>query len=215
MERGNPRGEFITLQCQLAKWPCECDSEERVYYEEECRCNERQAIIKRIFEIKPTSESCVLGIEKMINQRCWQRYRYWRGFIETISLSQYQFIRRAKGLFKTFPLLEIAISNRDPHFNNGKVWWYTNGPDEAFDAPWYLNYHLFDKLAWGMPQDDDRLPLFRIYENGETAREDLSNACVALGREFAGLPTIPPPFTFSLGASSKLGRHDIFPPESP
>jgi uncharacterized protein (TIGR02996 family) len=41
------RAEFVRAQCELAGWPCECDtSEERVYHDE-CRCNEREALRRR------------------------------------------------------------------------------------------------------------------------------------------------------------------------
>jgi uncharacterized protein (TIGR02996 family) len=50
-ERGDPRGEFIRVQCELARWPCECDtSEERVYHEE-CRCKERGELQRREREL--------------------------------------------------------------------------------------------------------------------------------------------------------------------
>lgn len=41
------RAELIRVQCELANWPCECDtSEERVYHDE-CRCKERGEFQRR------------------------------------------------------------------------------------------------------------------------------------------------------------------------
>jgi uncharacterized protein (TIGR02996 family) len=45
------RAEFIRVQCELARWPCECDtSEERVYHDE-CRCKERGELRRREREL--------------------------------------------------------------------------------------------------------------------------------------------------------------------
>jgi uncharacterized protein (TIGR02996 family) len=44
-------GEFIRVQVEIARWPCECDtSEERVYHDE-CRCGELQTLRLRQREL--------------------------------------------------------------------------------------------------------------------------------------------------------------------
>jgi uncharacterized protein (TIGR02996 family) len=46
-ERGDPRGEFVRVQCELARWPCECDTSEERIYHNECRCKEMGELQRR------------------------------------------------------------------------------------------------------------------------------------------------------------------------
>lgn len=38
--------ELVRVQVELKRWPCECDSEERVYHDE-CRCSEKNVLARR------------------------------------------------------------------------------------------------------------------------------------------------------------------------
>jgi uncharacterized protein (TIGR02996 family) len=88
---GNPLGEFIRLQCVLAKYPV---CEPHLFYERRA-----QALLAR-FKAE-WSEDLADHVE-------WCSFR--RGFVEEISLTDRQFIKHAKELFRFTPVLDVHLN---------------------------------------------------------------------------------------------------------
>jgi uncharacterized protein (TIGR02996 family) len=89
---GNPLGEFIRLQCVLAQYPV---CEPHLFYERRA-----QSLLARFHSM--WSEDLADHVE-------WCSFR--RGFVEEISLTDQQFIKHAKELFRLAPVLDIHLTS--------------------------------------------------------------------------------------------------------
>lgn len=129
------RAEFIRVQCELAKWPCECDSEEERVYYDECRCTERGVLRRRERELLDAHGelwaldglACPAGIEVGGRRRRLKHdgvydldvgvggrqligWEYRRGFVEHIILRAADFFRHADDLRRAMPLAEVTLT---------------------------------------------------------------------------------------------------------
>ena len=89
---GNPLGEFIRLQCLLAQDPI---SEPHLHYE-----RREQELLA---QFRPNWSRAMAGHVD------WCSFR--RGFIEEISISDRHFIKHAKELFRSAPVLDIHLKS--------------------------------------------------------------------------------------------------------
>lgn len=87
---GNPLGEFIRLQCVLAQYPV---SEPHLFYERRA-----QTLLAK-FQ--------AMWSEDLADRVEWCSFR--RGFVEEISLTDRQFIKHAKDLFRLAPVHDIHL----------------------------------------------------------------------------------------------------------
>src|SRR4051794_17864000 len=89
---GNPLGEFIRLQCVLAQYPVR---EPHLHYER------REQILLAQFK--------GMWSEHLAERVEWCSFR--RGFIEEIALTDRQFIKHGKTLFRLAPVLDIHLKS--------------------------------------------------------------------------------------------------------
>jgi uncharacterized protein (TIGR02996 family) len=190
------RAELIRAQCELAAWPCDCDtSEERVYHDE-CRCKERAALRGReVLLLAAHSDDWVAPLTEALGWPLVKggRFAFRRGFPAEVDLPCEEFLRHAGALFSLAPLGRVHLTDRKPYASprEGVFGWRTVvGPGDAWPAgatatlPARLWELLPPPWAWhGVTWKD--------YATLPDAEDALSAACVSLGRQAAGLPRSP------------------------
>lgn len=210
-ERGDMRGEFIRVQCELAKYDrtMRCNAPEKCYYANGCehgcgakerddvceplRRRERElwATLHRQFDI-----GVILGSPYLLfDDECTLRIRgdnqlvtcnVRRGFIERIELSITDFLAHAAAIFKVAPVTEVRLNCRRPVEIGGVFNWMHHDPIER-ESPWFL-----PKAIWDLVD----LPLVDVVDNAKYATTEAdalaasSAAAVRYGREAAGLPPL-------------------------
>jgi uncharacterized protein (TIGR02996 family) len=126
-----------------------------------------------------------------------------RGFVASVSLTLADFMTHAGAIFAAAPVEEVRLTDREPlsllstRHIPGEPWygWYAWGdarlrlphstPEGAVYAlPPALFAWLGGRRAGGNPYD-------RYYPGRDQAVADLCRACIAYGREKAGLPALP------------------------
>lgn len=114
---------------------------------------------------------------------------FTRGFISEIRLSCKDFMTHAKGLFSSHPIIEVAFTDKMPL--RGDSWFNQRGVKEMglnnFDPQSDLPEEIFSKFAAiGVNHCGSTIVTLNESEQGYA----LSRACVAYGRELAGLPPL-------------------------
>lgn len=198
------RSSFIRVQCRLAAWPCECDSEERVYYDE-CRCGEKFALQRRERELlNAHRREWLTGLpqrwepaERFLPRPC--PYTFRRGFVERIELTAADFLRHAGAIFSAQPVEAATLADKRsawvdyPEAPEARWWREGDGADHT-GCSWCLPAPIFDLLP-GEPHARDG-GLAKAYTGedcilaNDAALAALSVACVSLGRTRAGLPPL-------------------------
>lgn len=124
--------------------------------------------------------------------RCLPDVWPWRrGFAEAVALPLDRFLREAKELFGSLPLLRVRLTDRIPltlQHVGGDSWscaWRATKDPLSEGVP----LRLFQLLADGQPQA--WITPGRSYATKQAALMDLSAACVAYGRQQASLPPLP------------------------
>jgi uncharacterized protein (TIGR02996 family) len=128
------RAEFIRVQCELARWPCECDtSEERVYHDE-CRCKERAELRRRERELRTydnviswlpvvepwgtfLSATCASHLGPGDAHCCngpspIAKAEFRRGFVEELTAVAADFLAHADALTAACPLRRVRLTTR-------------------------------------------------------------------------------------------------------
>jgi uncharacterized protein (TIGR02996 family) len=113
------RAEFIRVQCELGRWPCECDSEERVYHPE-CRCGEKAILQRRQLELLPRVATPLIGPWPgwILMPRCGftlpggvqVEAAFRRGFVEAATLPLAAYLEHAPALHAATPLREVTLT---------------------------------------------------------------------------------------------------------
>ena len=104
-----------------------------------------------------------------------------RGFVSGIACDLATFLRHAGDLFAAHPITAVRLTDRRPEMSGGNWWYYlitTRGHDSPTHLPDVLLKH-FPVRLWYMTEAD--------------ALAGLSSACVAFGRDLAGLPPLSAP----------------------
>lgn len=126
--------EFIRIQIALACWPCECDSEERVYYEAECRCNEKFILQRReralwnnlyrqfdlpgvipgtpYLDYNPNVTGDTTLIVRVSTYKI--HYHVARGFIEAVTCSANTWIAKGDAILRQHPVRVVTVATSDP-----------------------------------------------------------------------------------------------------
>jgi uncharacterized protein (TIGR02996 family) len=113
-----------------------------------------------------------------------------RGFVDEIRLPLAAFTEQlARAVFREHPVTKVVLSDLGPiRLNNGhyRDWWFFNSRDTP-------------PGVWEMLEGDTDGGPFKRFVSSEAALDALSDACVAWGREVAGLTAadarIPTPST--------------------
>lgn len=99
-EEGDPRGEFIEVQCRLAA--AEADSQDPLWEWE-----------RREQELLAENEDAWVGdVRGLVD---WWTFR--RGFIEEVALPAVRFLQHAEQLFSHAPILEVHLSRAREHLD--------------------------------------------------------------------------------------------------
>jgi uncharacterized protein (TIGR02996 family) len=115
------RAEFVRVQCELARWPCECDtSEERVYHDE-CRCKERAALRRQELKLyRGEWDAEVIPAGWATADESYPAFVYRRGFVEEVTCPATAFLAHAKALLAACPLRRVRLTAQpDLRVNRG------------------------------------------------------------------------------------------------
>jgi uncharacterized protein (TIGR02996 family) len=131
------RAEFIRVQVKLAAWPCECDSEERVYHEE-CRCKERLALHRREREsslrCREWSGLPLLNVPWFVDYHgptlsgLPPRALFRRGFVAAASCATADWLRHGPAVVRAQPLERVRLMDRQPTRYDGQYLTSPPGP---------------------------------------------------------------------------------------
>jgi uncharacterized protein (TIGR02996 family) len=117
------------------------------------------------------------------------RAEFRRGFVGSLSLTLADFMTHAGAIFAAAPVEEVAITDRHPgHDARGyQGWWGTDDLVVGGDnIPLRLHAFLPPSPFWQRGHEDK----WAWYHSEAEAIAALSLACVAYGRDKAGLPTL-------------------------
>jgi uncharacterized protein (TIGR02996 family) len=116
-----------------------------------------------------------------------------RGFVASVSLPTAAFLAHAPALFAAHPVTEVRLSDVRPAQAYGPWCWFGH-PDPSQDRPDVLPEPLWLKLDGPFFVDfrSERIYGVQGYDTEGEAMAALSAACVAHGRQLAGLPPPPP-----------------------
>ncbi len=201
------RGEFVRVQCRLVELDdVLMDSGDEECGGTDCICKNRKRLRRRERELLTEAT-----LRNWFPERCFNGFVFFtqspratspedapwavvrRGLIEEISLTLADFMAHAKAIFSAAPMLRVTLTDRGPtQFraeNDGGFWrWFdgsrgdgpdSNDPDEL-PGPLWKAYHEATKRAaitWEHPIREHALAF-------------LSHACIAFGRQQAGLPPL-------------------------
>jgi uncharacterized protein (TIGR02996 family) len=127
-------------------------------------------------------------------------FSYRCGFISQISLPLAAFMDHAEALFRAHPLTSVTLTDREPdrgdYMKPRFGWWTWDGDDMDPDETWGRHWvpAALRPLLGGVPVRNHWAPgTFHQFDDADAAdaaRAALSAACVAWGREQAGLPPL-------------------------
>lgn len=173
MDRGDPRGEFIRVQCKC-RYGGDVEAC-RLYQFGPCKwCHRAEEIVSG------TAGDLLkwqwFGSDFNCNRI---KPRWHRGFVESIACRMQDWLDHGEQLVLTAPIIEVRITDREPYrMFSGRYGWHN---ENAVVGPSVLPDRIWDKLTSGMR---------RRYDTVELARADLSCAAVAWARDKAGLPEL-------------------------
>lgn len=130
-----------------------------------------------------------------------------RGFVSEIRMPADAFMSHAEELFRAHPVTAVTLADKEPLRWTPDAGSGSSDPDDRFlwiDGFRSRRTRTADRMAASLPgelfEELKKLPNAIVwhnesvwYDTRELALEDLSRACVALGRKKAGLPALPAP----------------------
>lgn len=185
------RAEFIRVQCEMAAMPEEC---ERTFCDGSLvvcpDCRRYKNLSKRSRQLLADDGPPVLGHRTRIRngKEETQAYRWmgaalvagwceWkRGFVESIEIHVNDFDKHAAEIFRQHPIGKVTLSGVTPtesHWEGRPLFIF-----DYFYLPRRVRHYLINDGDGGFVLG---------YATRERALEALSEACVAWGRELAGL----------------------------
>ncbi len=211
-DNGQPeRAEFTRVQLDLARdfpgmyAPCVCTAAEDKFHCDNCLDTERAgpllgrewAVRKRVVPGKDvlTFEALwdlplMMAVGKGYGRMC---LRYRRGWVDRVEMPAGTFMAHAAALFALHPVTDVRLTNREPYdpFTGAGTWNWYDGPQmvTAVHPPSNLPTELFAlvKRPKGRGPHDGERKEFATHADAIAA---LSRACVAHGRNLAGLPAL-------------------------
>jgi uncharacterized protein (TIGR02996 family) len=176
------RAEFIRVEIELLTAPREYDS-----FDLDIPAGRYAQLLKRRHRLlvsKAAENEWPVPAARIRN------YAWDRGFVGEVACTAADFLAHAAALFAAHPIVKVTLSDLVPsrRYNvSGNPWlWYLDiagdlvGPNAVPHGIWpYLGTEL------------EAPPGFAYYSHPNTAKEYLGQACVAYGRQQAGLPPLP------------------------
>jgi uncharacterized protein (TIGR02996 family) len=211
-ERGDPRGEFIRVQCELERIACRAGYGRQVRdpcgFPGWCRaCDLRRRereLLTSHHHVWAAPVAAVLGVDvaPVPAYTTWESaavglpWAFRRGFAESVALPCAAFLAHAGALAAACPLAGVTLTDKRPASavaGNGIVWlWFVAGAYEGadqFGVPQELLARLGgEPMRVGRP----RRRHAREYPTEAAALADPSAACVTLARAAAELPPPSP-----------------------
>jgi uncharacterized protein (TIGR02996 family) len=96
-EHGDPRSEFIRLQCELDRLPA--DHPDRSEREARCR------LLLSMYEARWAG-----GLRGMV-----QRWKFHRGFVDWVHMPARMFLTHAEDIFRLAPIRKLSLGDVNPH----------------------------------------------------------------------------------------------------
>jgi uncharacterized protein (TIGR02996 family) len=175
-ERGDPRGEFIRVQCALAGMP---DEDER-----------RKALEARAERLLRQHEPRWVGpLASRVNS-----YTFRRGFVEEITLSAAAFLRHAPSLFAPHPLRKVCILSLGALPETPSL-----GVGRQYDLAEFFRSPFLERLA-ALDLSNQFLSVGQVRILSESAR------LAGLRHLDLGNTNLTPPHAQTLAAAPHLGR---------
>lgn len=190
------RAEFIRVGCELART---ADPDRRLIDREAELCKECRGDLPDGCRIMTAWQVVRAGRRKNLI------VTFRRGFAERFVTTPELFARSAATLFAAHPIYDVGLIGREPIgvFREGRGQWrgaeISHRPAERWmwtrEVPtpqgWSLPAEVFDCLSGGQHlRGSQRQIASRLYPSRGAAESALSLACVARGRELAGLPPL-------------------------
>jgi hypothetical protein len=144
---------------------------------ESCRLRQREYYSSRRYVVWDWCRGIPIG----------PRPTYTRGFVSGIASQTSDFMFHAATVFAGHPIANVTLTDREPHLTNGR-YFFQSGRGAA--NPYST---IPDALCPFWPREWSGASHHRavVYSDPNEAVRDLSAACVAYGRERAGLSREP------------------------
>jgi uncharacterized protein (TIGR02996 family) len=208
------RAEFIRVQVELARMETEepCDREDQPYgclpFEANGKCfpcQRRVPLWRRERELlHPEAEGGndreMAWVEEAFapdllharpgNPHVIHGWKFRRGFIASVSLTLAEFLTHAKAIFGAAPMEEVRLTDREPMENSREFGWWVRLSVGDEGNSYALPRELL--LLLGPAEDRVWAEQAAYYPSLQAAHAALSRACVAYGRDLAGLPALAP-----------------------
>lgn len=176
-ERGDPRGEFIRVQCELAAHP--------KHHTAETGCPLRRREQELLSTHGAIWANPIVSAAPLVYPLSWQ---WSRGFISHITLSHDAFLVHATVLFLAAPIEAVTLSDKHPDHPYPR----DNNPQPNYPGWFGIIANIGSRLA----QDDLDSAIWdclegrtsgrwKWYDTATEANADLSVACVKMGRQRA------------------------------
>ncbi len=199
-ERGDPRGEFIRVQCALARTPEYIDIGPVTLTKGPMRGKATMKMRNHEFVALRAREQELLaghgwGWAGDAVRACYLVGTDWRdvlifrrGFVAQVTLPTQAFLDHAAALFRAAPITEVTLTDREPDHEEDNLWrWYT-GYESPDAIPLVLAKPMMPAILATIGASS--LGNEAIFADREDALAALSRACVAYGRRLANLPPL-------------------------
>ncbi len=177
------RAEFIRVQCELARWPCECDEVERVYHDE-CRCKEKGELQRRQSELLRQGYFAWSPFDHDFHKRHHQAITYYRGFILRVRCACAAWLEQGLAVVRCQPVQRVELSDKKPTeyvAMGGSYWRWFDGSRRDEPNPPDQDADELPAVLWQAMCDE-----FTVWEflTEADAQGALSAACLRYAREF-------------------------------
>ena len=204
-ENGEPdRAEFIRVQVELQAMPTECDNafcDCQLVVCPSCRKWKRLRGREKELERTPAMRAEAdrfAALFRLTGKFATDhgfsggtrdiRWSWSRGFVESVTCSQADFLSHAKELFSAHPICTVRFSDKQPYSTAEGDWFWihTSEPEP--------NQNTIADVLWSRPRPSGFSGIRRRrhgFDSSEAAVRALSDECVAYGRNVAKVGAPP------------------------
>ena len=201
------RAAFIRVQCEIAQLPPHINVRRPCPHEFALRVRERGLVCRFLGITQSLPDSFTVSNDPTQAVGEIPHATTTRGFVSEVRLTLAAFLEHAPALFAAHPITTVTLSDAEPvsdsEYSGGFVWATDEAPlspNVNHDPGWWLPPALFaglegfDRKAspWERMAARGSTRQYAIYGDPGDANAALSSACVAYGRELAGLTALAP-----------------------